>query len=134
MSIMKNGLESDSMEITNIKIRDDLCEKINVEIKQSYCDIRNDDLHIYSAIIGEKNSIEKGCFVTVKANIYDADGKLLLTICSHSKVKFEKTEYVTFSFFYGDISRFLDVEKIDCIELYPVVVNKELRKLFIYEV
>lgn len=131
---MKSGLENDSMEITNIKIRDDLCKKINVEIKQSYCDIRNDDLHIYSAIIGDRNSVEKGCFVTVKANIYDTDGRLLLNICSHSKVTFGKTEYVTFSFFYSDISRVLEANKIGCIEIYPVVVNKELRKIFLYEV
>ena len=115
------------MKSVELVVRNDLFEGIGVTIGQLHHHINKDhDFMLCGSVSTDKNEID-GFMLDLRVNLCNEKGEILFVNRSYSEVSFDKVKYDAFSISCSDISRFLDINELHHIEIYPHVrkVEKE---------
>lgn len=110
--------------LTNlIIIQKQVAELLNVEISDSSCwKSEENDIHIHGTIFVKKKP-GKGEKLVVKADLLDAEGRVLYNLKDYSAENL-RSAFDSFSMYCSSVNRFFDVHAIAAIRLYPVLYAK----------
>ena len=109
------------MKAVELITKDELFKKVNIKHGQLCCYLNEEnDIHINGSLTLEGKWSED-CVAMIKANLCDKEGNILYIVREFSCVNFKILEYVTFSIYCANITRFFDVQKLHHVELYPYI-------------
>ena len=110
------------MRELEIKIKDDICERTGVAIDRVSCYLSKDkDIHVHGSISWET---AQESFVGVKASLCNAKGQILYELKDYSDIALDICGYNTFSMYCGNVSRFLEINQLTYIEVFPCIKIK----------
>lgn len=110
------------MDDCKVILKQELWQKIGVQVAQlnSYINEDNDiDIHGSLKLLSEEKFAQYKDF-QVKANLCDAENNILYTIGDYCERDLA-LGYDVFRLFFAKIDRFVSVEELACIEIFPSV-------------
>lgn len=109
------------MRKVELVIRQDLFNDIGVEVNQLYWEINKDnDFQLNGSVSSDGRKLE-GYSLDLRANLCNEEGGIMFVDRSYCEISFELIKYAAFSMSCSDVSRFVDMDKLHHIELYPRV-------------
>ena len=115
------------MENLKIVTKEELFARIKVQVGQLHCEVDNNyDFRLCGSVSSDNENM-KGYFLLVKANFCDAQGNILFVDHSYDEICFANVPYDSFSIICSDLRRYLDVEKLCFIEIYPYLKKESKR-------
>ncbi len=110
------------MRELEIKIKNDICERVGVTIDRVSCLLDKDkDVHVHGSISWEATRED---FVGVKASLCNSKGQILYELKDYSDIVLDICGYNTFSMYCGNISRFLEINQLAYVEVFPYIKVK----------
>jgi len=104
----------------SLQVKEELFSCIGIKIGQLYWSINEDkDINIFGSVFsttGEAASIP----FRVAGNMCDCSGNILYTLHDFSEHTLDPICYEVFHVFCADISRFIDLDSLSYVELFPV--------------
>ena len=108
----------------NIKlaVNEELMNSMNVDIKELSCSLTSaNDLCVRGKIVAKDGYDDGSGHLMVNGDILDKDGKVLLTIKDWTSKILGVSRYDLFDLSCCAIHRFIDMKRIACIKIYPVL-------------
>lgn len=116
------------MKNIDLIFKQDLFDNIGVKVGQACCYINDDnDFRFYGSITAEDERLDD-YLLYIKANFCDDEGRVWYVLDDFCGTDFEMVKYDTFSLYCADLKRFVDIEKLHYVEVYPKVVKKKEEK------
>ena len=102
-----------------LKVKEGLFNNIGVEIAQLYCNLDKDgDFRVCGSVSSNNEKLE-GYLLYLKINLCNEKGEILYTEKTYRGISFEMVNYDAFSMCCSNISRFLNIDQLHHIEIYP---------------
>ena len=111
------------MRELEIRIKNHICDKVGVVIDRVSCFIGKDkDIHVHGSISWETTGEN---LIGVKASLCNSKGQVLYELRNHSNIALDICGYNTFSMYCYNVSRFLDINQLTHVEVFPFIKVKE---------
>ena len=110
------------MKELEVKIKENICDKMGVVIDRVSCFIGKDkDIYVHGSISWETMGKH---YVEVKAALCNSKGQILYELKDYSDIALNICGYNTFSMFCHEVSRFLDIGQLAYVEVFPCIKEK----------
>lgn len=115
------------MREIDVVVKSDLFDELGLLVEQMTCVInKENDLKLCGSLTAGEKCLDD-YLVNLKVNLCDEKGDVWFVAREYCGIDFEILKYDSFSVDYANIPRFMNLDKLHHVELFPNLVRKKER-------